>query len=164
MSGGLKPLGAEVLFSPLCAVPVLSILQVIQLWVSLMGNRGREKMVRCEQCGRQVRRDKAVVIEKVMLSNPLERHQVSDEQYTRVIMREVAYCPSCGKHGRIYEKKKRQNERQREHDYRSQYRTGGGMPKYNTGTPARAPAGGSASKPTEAPAPSPSAAPVSPGQ
>ena len=87
-----------------------------------MGKRGAELMVRCEKCGRLVRRDKAVFIDKVMLSNPLERKDVHDEQYTRVISREVAYCPSCGKHGRIYEKKKRMMERQKERNFESQYR------------------------------------------
>lgn len=87
-----------------------------------MGKRGAERMVRCEKCGRLVRRDKAVFIDKVMLSNPLERKDVYDEQYTRVISREVAYCPSCGKHGRIYEKKKRMMERQRERSFEHQYR------------------------------------------
>lgn len=87
-----------------------------------MGNRGREKLVRCEKCGRQVRRDKAVYIDKVMLSNPLERAQVNDEQYTRVITREVCYCISCGKHGRIFEKKKQQAAQLKERkDYLSQY-------------------------------------------
>jgi len=87
-----------------------------------MGKRGAERMVRCEKCGRLVRRDKAVFIDKVMLSNPLERKDVFDEQYTRVISREVAYCPSCGKHGRIYEKKKRMMERQKERNIEHQYR------------------------------------------
>ena len=73
-------------------------------------------MVRCEKCGRQVRRDKAVFIEKMMFSNPLDRNQVQDEQYRTAIFREVCYCPSCGKHGRIYEKKKQQNERLRERE------------------------------------------------
>lgn len=79
-----------------------------------MGNRGRERQVRCEKCGRQVRRDKAVFIEKMMFSNPLDRNQVQDEQYRTAIFREVAYCPSCGKHGRIYQKKTEMLQRQRE--------------------------------------------------
>lgn len=79
-----------------------------------MGGRGKERHVRCEKCGRLVRRDKAVYIDKVVLSNPLDPHQVQDEAYRRVISREVAYCPSCGKHGRIFEKKKRQMQQRRE--------------------------------------------------
>ena len=88
-----------------------------------MGHRGRERVVTCEKCGRSVRRDKAVFIEKAIFSNPLERKEVAvPEAYHRVITREVAYCPGCGKHLRIYEKKikqvQRESERERE---RSRY-------------------------------------------
>jgi len=79
-----------------------------------MSGRGRERLVRCEKCGRQVRRDKAVFIDKVMFSNPLDPNQVEDENYRRVITREVCYCASCGKHGRIFEKKKRQVQQRKE--------------------------------------------------
>ncbi len=80
-----------------------------------MGHRGRERLVTCEKCGRMVRKDKAVFIEKPVFTNPLERKDVAEGQpYTRVITREVAYCPGCGKHLRVYEKKKRQLERDRE--------------------------------------------------
>ncbi|MEM4255163.1 MAG: hypothetical protein QXR53_02435 [Candidatus Norongarragalinales archaeon] len=81
-----------------------------------MGHRGRERLVRCEKCGREVRRDKAVFIEKPILTNPLERKDVYSETYTRVLTREVSYCISCGKHGRIFEKKKKMQERQRERE------------------------------------------------
>lgn len=97
-----------------------------------MSGRGRERLVRCEKCGRQVRRDKAVFIEKMMFSNPLDRNQVQDEQYKTAIFREVCYCPSCGKHGRIYEKKTQQNEREREREKAQQergYRPGGFGPR-----------------------------------
>lgn len=81
------------------------------------GGRGAEGLVRCEKCGRQVRRDKAVYIDKPMLTNPLEIHQVAErETYRRAIFREVCYCISCGKHNRIFEKKKQQNERKRERE------------------------------------------------
>ncbi len=76
--------------------------------------RGRERSVTCEKCGRNVRRDKAVTIEKPVFTNPLERKDVVDEQYTRMLTREFSYCPSCGKHLRIYEKKIQQNIRQKE--------------------------------------------------
>ncbi|MBS3070312.1 hypothetical protein J4220_02285 [Candidatus Micrarchaeota archaeon] len=81
-----------------------------------MGHRGRERMVRCEKCGREVRRDKAVFIEKPVLTNPLERKDVYSETYNRVLTREVSYCISCGKHGRIFEKKKKQLARQKERE------------------------------------------------
>ncbi|MBI5229044.1 hypothetical protein HY991_02955 [Candidatus Micrarchaeota archaeon] len=83
--------------------------------------RGRENQVRCEKCGRLTRRDKAVFIEKAIFSNPLDRKDVYDETYQRVLTREVAYCPSCGKHMRIYEKKTKQLERQRERAERPFY-------------------------------------------
>ncbi len=76
--------------------------------------RGRERLVTCEKCGRQVRRDKAVFFEKVVFTNPVDRKEVYDNQYTPRLTREFAYCPSCGKHGRIYEKKKKLMQMQRE--------------------------------------------------
>ncbi len=77
-----------------------------------MGGRGRERLVHCEKCGRAVRRDKAVYIDKPILQNPLERHQISEPStYRSVLTREVAYCPGCGKHLRVYEKKIKQNIR-----------------------------------------------------
>ncbi|MFH0836316.1 MAG: hypothetical protein V1834_04105 [Candidatus Micrarchaeota archaeon] len=79
--------------------------------------RGKERTVNCDKCGRQVRRDKAVYYEKTMFSNPMDRKDVVDEYYTRTLRREVAYCPSCGKHMGIYDKKKKQQERTREREF-----------------------------------------------
>ncbi len=78
--------------------------------------RGKEKLVRCEKCGREVRKDKAVFIEKPVLINPLERKDVYSETYNKVLTREVSYCISCGKHGRIFEKKKKLLARQKERE------------------------------------------------
>ena len=78
-------------------------------------------MVVCAKCGRQTRRDKAVFIEKPAFTNPLERKDVVDDEYTRMVTREFAYCPSCGKHLRIYEKKKRMLEAQRERQQNRQF-------------------------------------------
>lgn len=78
--------------------------------------RGKERTVVCAKCGRQTRRDKAVFIDKPIFVNPLERKDVVDEEYTRMVTREFAYCPSCGKHLRIYDKKKKQNEAKRERE------------------------------------------------
>jgi hypothetical protein len=62
-----------------------------------------------------VRRDKAVYIEKPILQNPLDRHQIAEPStYRAVLTREVAYCPGCGKHLRVYEKKIKQNIRDEE--------------------------------------------------
>lgn len=82
----------------------------------------------CDSCGRTVRRDKAVFFEKVIFSNPLERQQVYSESYTPRLTREVAYCPSCGKHLRIYEKKRQQNERNRQRGFERRDR-----PPFNRG-------------------------------
>jgi ribosomal protein S26 len=77
--------------------------------------RGRERNVICCQCGRAARRDKAIVIEKMAFSNPLDRKDVEKpDEYSRGTFREMWYCPSCGKHSRIYEKKKKLMARQRE--------------------------------------------------
>ncbi len=90
-------------------------------------------MVTCEQCGRQIRRDKAVFIEKPVFNNPLDRSEVVDEYYTRALMREFAYCPSCGKHFRIYQKKKQMMERQRERQRAAQFRGGPSGPRREGG-------------------------------
>ncbi|OIO23026.1 MAG: hypothetical protein COY72_00895, partial [Candidatus Nealsonbacteria bacterium CG_4_10_14_0_8_um_filter_35_10] len=72
-------------------------------------------MVICASCGKQVRRDKAVFIEKAVFSNPVDRKDADpSESYSRAFFREFAYCPGCGKHLRVYEKKKQMVERQRE--------------------------------------------------
>lgn len=76
--------------------------------------RGRERVVTCAKCGKNVRRDKAVFLEKVVFTNPAERKDIQDETYTRIFSRELAYCPSCGRHLRIYEKKKQQMQRERQ--------------------------------------------------
>lgn len=49
----------------------------------------------------------------------MERKDVHDNQYTQKVMREAAYCPSCGKHMRIYEKKKKMMEQQAERNANS---------------------------------------------
>ncbi|MFA4946374.1 MAG: hypothetical protein WC607_02415 [Candidatus Micrarchaeia archaeon] len=86
----------------------------------MSNSRGKERMVNCDKCGRLVRRDKAVYLEKPMFTNPLERKDIVQGQpYTRILTREVCYCPSCGKHLGIYEKKKRLNERIRERQQNS---------------------------------------------
>jgi len=127
--------------------------------------RGKERMVVCEKCGRQTRRDKAVFIEKNIFVNPLERKDVvQGEPYSPRISREVAYCPSCGKHGRIYEKKARLNARNRE---REAFRQSLGMGQHRPRRrPPSAASGGmqhagqyfTAQKPAEKPAEAPAVA------
>lgn len=76
--------------------------------------RGRERIVICDNCGRRVPRDKAVTFfKRVVYSTDLRTDD--DVRFTRSV--EVHYCPSCGKHLRIYEKKKRMAERRRERGY-----------------------------------------------
>ncbi len=84
--------------------------------------RGKERLIPCGKCGRLTRKDKAVCIEKVMLTNPLERKDVYDDQYQPRITREVCYCISCGKHLRVFDKKREQNERMRERQAMGGYR------------------------------------------
>jgi ribosomal protein S26 len=83
--------------------------------------RGRERTVICAKCGKNVRRDKAVFLEKVVFTNPAERKDVQDETYTRIFSRELAYCPACGRHLRIYEKKKQQMQRERQRRENSEF-------------------------------------------
>ncbi len=79
--------------------------------------RGKERQIICAGCKRYCRRDKAVYIEKVVFSNPIERKDTVDqEEYRAVFKREVAYCPGCGKHLRIYEKKTQENQKRRERE------------------------------------------------
>ncbi len=78
-----------------------------------MGNkkRGRERLVNCDSCGARVPRDKAVSIYRsTVYSTDLK---TADDVRT-MISREFHYCPSCGKHKRIYEKKKEQAIRAKE--------------------------------------------------
>ncbi len=73
--------------------------------------RGRERLVNCDSCGARVPRDKAVSIYRsTVYSTDLK---TADDVRTS-ISREFHYCPSCGKHKRIYEKKKNQAARARE--------------------------------------------------
>lgn len=73
--------------------------------------RGRERLVNCDSCGARVPRDKAVSIYRsTVYSTDLK---TADDVRT-MISREFHYCPSCGKHKRIYEKKKNQAARARE--------------------------------------------------
>jgi len=83
--------------------------------------RGKERMVICAKCGKNVRRDKAVFIEKIVFTNPADRKDIQDEKYTRFFSRELAYCPSCARHLRIYEKKKQQMQRERQRKENKQF-------------------------------------------
>lgn len=72
--------------------------------------RGRERLVRCVGCGRQIPRDKAVTdIKRRSYSTDLK----GEENVTYMDTMEVSYCVSCGKHRGIFEKKKQQAQRKR---------------------------------------------------
>ncbi len=74
-------------------------------------NRGRERLINCDACGRRIPRDKAISFERsTVYSTDLK---TADDVRT-FIRRENHYCPSCGKSLGIYEKKKAQMQRQRE--------------------------------------------------
>lgn len=70
-----------------------------------MGSRGRERLVTCSSCGRSVPRDKAVVYSRGVAYSTELRGQEGDIRFFE--RRKMQYCPSCGKHLRIYEKKKK---------------------------------------------------------
>ena len=66
-------------------------------------SRGREPLVRCEACGRRVPRDKTVDIIRG------SRYDIGDQKDVVIDtgIRRMYYCISCGKHRKIFEKKKR---------------------------------------------------------
>ena len=72
--------------------------------------RGRATLVRCNGCGRNVPRGKAVVdYRSVVYSTDLRN--ADDLRYME--KRKVHYCVSCGKSLGVYEKKKKQAEYKR---------------------------------------------------
>ncbi len=74
-------------------------------------------MVRCDSCGRETRRDKAVYIRKKIFANPVERKDVmNQDEYSAGTFREMKYCAGCGKHLRVYDKVTKNNQRNKERD------------------------------------------------
>lgn len=72
--------------------------------------RGREPLVRCEGCGRRIPRDKSVSdVKRINLDLGEQKDTIVD-----LTSRPVFYCISCGKHRKIFEKKKEQARRIRE--------------------------------------------------
>ena len=67
--------------------------------------RGRETMVICDQCGRRVPRNKAVIFERAISLNTGMQSAQDVRFFER---RKTLYCISCAKHRGIFEKKKRQ--------------------------------------------------------
>jgi len=64
--------------------------------------RGKEPLVRCDSCGRRVPRDKSVEFIKGMSFDTGDQKDVIIDLTTR----KVYYCISCGKHRKIFQKKK----------------------------------------------------------
>jgi len=72
--------------------------------------RGRERLVRCAGCGRQIPRDKAVSDTK---RKTYTTDLKGEENVTFSDTIDVYYCVSCAKHRGIFEKKKQQAQRRR---------------------------------------------------
>ncbi len=70
--------------------------------------RGSESHVVCESCGRKVPRSKGVAYEK-MIRFGTEPSSLSNVRF--MTKRKVYYCISCAKHRGIFERKKREAER-----------------------------------------------------
>lgn len=70
----------------------------------MSGSRGREKLLCCESCRRQVPRGKAVEFEKRSVFSTDLR---GPDNVFAVSERTVYYCISCAKHRKIFEIKKR---------------------------------------------------------
>ena len=74
-------------------------------------SRGREGLVNCDSCGRRVPRDKVVELDRtIYLSTDLK----TKDDVRFMTRRTGKYCPSCGKHKHIYEKKKEIAQRNRD--------------------------------------------------
>lgn len=65
--------------------------------------RGRANLVNCSSCGRRVPRGKAVTYGRAVVYSTELRTADDIKVFER---RKEYYCPSCGKHRHIYEKKK----------------------------------------------------------
>ena len=64
--------------------------------------RGRETLVRCDNCGRNVPRSKAVADERVIKYGT----DMNNKDIKFMTRRTVHYCISCAKHKGIFEMKK----------------------------------------------------------
>ncbi|MCX8194505.1 MAG: 40S ribosomal protein S26 [Candidatus Micrarchaeota archaeon] len=71
--------------------------------------RGRERLVRCDACGRSIPRDKSITYSKTNVYST-ELRSGDDVKTTTFI--ESHYCISCAKHRRIFEKLKERAIRQ----------------------------------------------------
>lgn len=68
------------------------------------GRRGRANLVICSNCGRRIPRSKAVVYTRsIVYSTDLKT--ADDVKFFS--SRKQYWCPSCAKHFKVYEKKKK---------------------------------------------------------
>ena len=72
--------------------------------------RGRERLYKCDACGRLVPRDKAVEYSKGMGFDTGDQQDIVMDISTK----KIYYCISCAKHRKIFEKKKERARRRRE--------------------------------------------------
>ncbi len=63
--------------------------------------RGREPLVRCDNCGRSVPRNKAVEDERMIRYGT----DMNNKDIKFMTRRQVYYCISCAKHKGIFQKK-----------------------------------------------------------
>jgi ribosomal protein S26 len=76
--------------------------------LAMVGSRGRERLVTCESCRRQVPRGKAVDYQqRTRFSTDLR----TGDNVSIMSTADVYYCISCAKHRKIFEKKKRMLQR-----------------------------------------------------
>lgn len=69
--------------------------------------RGREPLIRCDNCGRSVPRNKAVQDERIIRYGT----DMNNKDIKFMTRRTVYYCISCAKHKGVFERKKEQAER-----------------------------------------------------
>lgn len=79
--------------------------------------RGKEKLITCDSCGRRVPRDKALTLDNITVYSTEFKGDSEEEKLNDVrhmLRREQHFCISCGKHRRLFDKKKRQMARRRD--------------------------------------------------
>lgn len=63
--------------------------------------RGRERLVKCDACGRQVPRYKTFTVQKGMsIRDPMIRQQV-DRRFIHMLRRTMRLCPACARFRKV---------------------------------------------------------------
>lgn len=81
----------------------------------MSARRGKDRLLTCESCRRQVPRTKAVEFEK---RNVFSTDLRGTDNISIMSSNTTYYCISCAKHRGIFEKKKRMAARAREGGYK----------------------------------------------